>query len=375
MRFNHLLPGLALLSAVTQAHPGHDISELVAERAAHFATNAPRDISHCAAKLKARGHQQRTIDRRSALLKREREKRGIMASEGHLKARALDAPLEIRDAASALNTTHLSPTTYTPDTDVNTLFASNSSCVLVPEVTEGPYYVSGELIRSDVRDNQTGLDLILDIQVIDTATCEPVSGVYIDFWHCNSTGVYSGVVASGNGNIGDTTNLNETHHRGLQETSSDGVAQFTTTYPGHYTGRTNHIHVATHTNGTVLANNTYSSGTVSHVGQLFMDQNLTSQVEATGVYATNTQTLTTNAEDSIFSQEAASGDPVVEYSLLSDDINDGVFAWIAFGIDASASKSITAAAVYGENGGTATGNSGGGGAPPGDAPSGTPPSK
>ena len=159
--------------------------------------------------------------------------------------------IDSRDTASVLNTSHLSPVNYTTDTPETTLFASNSSCILMPDVTEGPYYVSGEYIRSDVRENQTGVDLILDVQILDVDTCEPVANVMTDLWHCNATGVYAGVVASGNGvGSADATNINNTFLRGLQETDSDGVVQFTTVYPGHYQGRTQHIHVASHYNGT-----------------------------------------------------------------------------------------------------------------------------
>jgi protocatechuate 3,4-dioxygenase beta subunit len=72
----------------------------------------------------------------------------------------------------------------------------------------------------------------------------------IDLWHANATGVYSGVVVPGNGNSDDGSNINSTFGRGLQPTNKDGVTQFTTFYPGHYFGRTQHIHVATHVNGT-----------------------------------------------------------------------------------------------------------------------------
>lgn len=79
----------------------------------------------------------------------------------------------------------------------------------------------------------------------------------------------------------------------------------------------------------------------------------------------NTQALTTNAEDGIFLQEAAIGDPIVEYSLLGKTIDDGIFAWIAFGIDVSREGSISAAASYGEDGGHANANSGFPGGPGG----------
>jgi len=44
-----------------------------------------------------------------------------------------------RDLKQLLNTTHLSPHNYTLETPASVLFSSNNSCVLSPEVTEGPY--------------------------------------------------------------------------------------------------------------------------------------------------------------------------------------------------------------------------------------------
>lgn len=67
--------------------------------------------------------------------------------------------------------------------------------------------VDGELVREDVREGQAGIDLYTDVQVIDINTCEPVSNLWIDFWHSNSTGVYGGIVAGGNGNQADASNI------------------------------------------------------------------------------------------------------------------------------------------------------------------------
>lgn len=55
-------------------------------------------------------------------------------------------------------------------------------------------------------------------------------------------GVYSGVVARGNGNSNDESNLDETFLRGLQKTDESGVTQIQTIFPGHYRGRATHIH-------------------------------------------------------------------------------------------------------------------------------------
>lgn len=94
----------------------------------------------------------------------------------------------------------------TKDTAASALFDSDTAAVVEPELTEGPYYVSGELIRSDMRDGQEGVDMYIHVQVIDVSNCNPVKDMYVDLWHTNATGVYSGVVASTNGNSNDATN-------------------------------------------------------------------------------------------------------------------------------------------------------------------------
>jgi hypothetical protein len=199
------------------------------------------------------------------------------------------------------------------------------------------------------------------------ATCDPVPDAVIEIWHCNSTGVYSGIVASGNGDSSDTSNINATFLRGLQPTDSSGVAQFTTLFPGHYTSRATHIHVLAHFNGTTYPNGTYGGGYVSHVGQLFFDQDLITQVEATSPYSTNTQDLTLNSADQIFAEEAVSSDPVVEYSLLGDDVSAGVFGWVAFGIDLSSEYTVSPAASLYADGGVADSSSSTGGGPGGNS--------
>lgn len=175
-------------------------------------------------------------------------------------------------------------------------------------------------------------------------------------------GVYGGVVAQNNGVVSDTTNWDNTALRGIQVSDADGVLQFTTLVPGHYTGRAPHLHVLAHIDATVnTANNTLTGGTISHVGQLFLDQSLISEVEATATYVGNTQALTKNAQDSIFVQEASTSDPVVNYVLLGDEVADGLFGWVTVGIDPTISKTVNAAAYLDATGGHASSNSGGGG--------------
>ncbi|KAL1969565.1 hypothetical protein VTN77DRAFT_9003 [Rasamsonia byssochlamydoides] len=364
-----LLTGLVGLAGIAFAHPGHDVKAEAAERAA-FLKRAPiesRSLAHCAAKLKARGHEDASIARRERTVQEIRRRNGIQA-RSFLKA---------RDLASVTNTSHLSTLEgVTPETDPSILFASNGTCILAPDVTQGPYYVTGELIRNNIVEDQEGVPLYMDIQLIDTNTCEPVPDVFMDLWHCNATGVYSGIVANGNGNSADSSNLNTTFLRGLQKTDSDGVVQFQSIFPGHYTSRATHIHVLTHPiNETIVQENNTISGLYishsSHVGQLFFDQDLISKVEATSPYTSNTQELTENTDDSILAEEADTIDPMMEYVFLGDDISDGIFAWASVGIDTTEDNSVTPAAYYTEDGGVENESSGMGG---GSGPSGAPPS-
>ncbi|KAI6085695.1 aromatic compound dioxygenase [Hypoxylon rubiginosum] len=367
MRFTtSVVSGLALLAGSAIAHPGHDLTQEIKERRDFLSTVKRTNLDHCASKLKARGVDKRNVQRRTAMLEKARAKRGLNKK---------------RDLASDLATDHNSTDLgYTTNTDAATLFAGYNSCLLTPEVTQGPYYVGGEYVRENVIEDQAGLDTILDYQVIDINTCEPVTDVYVEMWHCNSTGVYGGIVASGNGDNSDETNIDNTWLRGIQKTDSDGVAQFESIFPGHYTGRATHIHIMVHQNAVLLANQTLGNNvSASHVGQAFFDQDLITAVELTAPYNTNTQELTTNADDSILGEEAATDgvDPFFEYTYLSEDITDGIFAWVAFGINTTETTSITPAAFYYAEGGVENPNSGAGGpggpgGPNGTSPSGVP---
>ncbi|EMR70803.1 putative extracellular dioxygenase protein [Eutypa lata UCREL1] len=355
MRFNSLASGLAVLSGLASAHPGHDLTQEIAERREFLGSVKRSDLSHCADKLKSRGVMERNVARRSAMVEAARIKRG-------LKKRDLDSVL-----ATDHNKTSLG---YTANTDPTTLFAGYNSCLLTPEVTQGPYYVGGEYIRRNIIEEQAGVDIVLDYQVIDVDTCEPVPNVYLEIWHCNATGVYSGVVASGNGVSSDETNIDNTFLRGIQKTNTDGVAQFESVFPGHYTGRATHIHLMAHTNVTTYCNGTLGNEvSASHVGQTFFDQTLIAEVETVAPYSTNEQELTTNDEDSILAEETATDgvDPFMEYTLLGDSVSDGIFAWLAFGINSTDSSTVTPAAFYYKEGGVANADSGMGGGPGGDA--------
>src|SRR4051795_5184292 len=154
------------------------------------------------------------------------------------------------------------------------------SCVLTPELTEGPYYIAGEKLRRDIREGHAGTPLSLRLRVLNAATCRPIKAAAVDIWHADAAGNYSGF---GNG-AGSRTFL-----RGIQKTDASGLAVFTTIYPGWYPGRAVHIHVKVHVGGSVV-----------HTGQLFFPDSLTDAVFKARPYAARGLRQVRNADDSIF---------------------------------------------------------------------------
>jgi protocatechuate 3,4-dioxygenase beta subunit len=130
------------------------------------------------------------------------------------------------------------------------------TCVLAPEQTEGPYYISSVRVRRNITEGRPGRALTLRLRVVDASTCKPIKGASVDVWHCDAAGTYSGV----QGNSGRFL-------RGVQKTDANGFAVFRTVYPGWYQGRTVHIHVKVHLGGNVV-----------HTGQLYFPDKVTDTV-------------------------------------------------------------------------------------------------
>ncbi len=154
------------------------------------------------------------------------------------------------------------------------------SCVLTPELTEGPYYVAGEKVRRDIREGHPGARLSLQLRVLNVANCKPIQGATVDIWHADAAGNYS--------NFGSDT-PSRTFLRGIQKTDRNGLAIFTTIYPGWYQGRAVHIHVKVHVGGNVV-----------HTGQFFFTDTLTQSVYKAAPYRARGNPDTPNARDSIF---------------------------------------------------------------------------
>lgn len=79
----------------------------------------------------------------------------------------------------------------------------------------GPYWIQGEILREDITEEQESVPLKLDIQILDVRTCEPVPQAFLEIGHCNSTGVYLGIVGNANGNGKVVSNIDMTFLRGV----------------------------------------------------------------------------------------------------------------------------------------------------------------
>ncbi len=169
-------------------------------------------------------------------------------------------------------------------------------CIARPESTEGPYFVNAELNRSDIRtEPSTGavsegvpLQLAFNVSQITDGTCGVLAGAMVDVWQCDAAGAYSGFT---DGRAGFQTE-GLTFLRGYQRTDANGVARFTTIYPGWYQGRTVHLHFKVRTE---VAGQPYE-----FTSQLYFDDALTDRVHAQAPYAAKGRREMRNPNDFIF---------------------------------------------------------------------------
>jgi protocatechuate 3,4-dioxygenase beta subunit len=155
------------------------------------------------------------------------------------------------------------------------------TCVLAPEMTEGPYYVPNEQVRRNITEGRPGTPLHLQLKVVDASTCRPIGGAVVDIWHADALGVYSGEPVE--------NTVGQTFMRGIQRTNARGIAVFHTVYPGWYQGRTVHVHVKVHIGGNVV-----------HTGQLFFHDSLTDRVYRSSPYNRRPNRATRNPSDAIY---------------------------------------------------------------------------
>jgi protocatechuate 3,4-dioxygenase beta subunit len=225
------------------------------------------------------------------------------------------------------SSTKSSGTTATSTTAASTTAATSttptSDAVLMPELTEGPYYLDLDLVRSDVREDRAGVPLEVHLSIVDTATGRPVAGAMVDIWHADGNGLYSGF-ASAHLAVAATASTvspadDGTFLRGTQISGTDGSVAFTTIYPGWYPGRAVHIHVKVHVDGNEI-----------HTGQLFFDDSFSDTVFASASpYDTRGTRDTLNVHDSIYASGGAAS------TLTPSTVGSGYSTTLAMGVKVS----------------------------------------
>jgi protocatechuate 3,4-dioxygenase beta subunit len=185
----------------------------------------------------------------------------------------------------------------TAGASTSTTVATAPTCVVVPALTDGPYFVDEKLNRSDIRSDpgtgavKDGAPLVLTFLVSGLAgsACAALPNATVDVWHCDALGVYSDASDPGFNTKG------QKFLRGYQTTDAAGKAQFTTIYPGWYQGRAVHIHFKIR--GTRSDGKSYE-----FTSQLFFDESLTDQVHAAAPYSAKGQRTLKNERDGIYQQ-------------------------------------------------------------------------
>ena len=191
-------------------------------------------------------------------------------------------------SSSPADTTSPAVADTTSPVAVDTI-ASAGPVPLATELSEGPFYLDLDLVRSDIVEDRKGALLSLSMVVLEAATGAPIEGAAVDIWHCDAEGVYSGVQAGGG--AGDSS----TFLRGTQLSDASGSVTFRSIYPGWYPGRAVHIHLKVHVGGADV-----------HTGQLFFDDTFTDTVYAANLpYSGRPGRDPRNDGDGIFGQGGA----------------------------------------------------------------------
>ena len=211
--------------------------------------------------------------------------------------------------------------TDTTSSGTTTPTTGSATCVLTAALTEGPFFVDEKLNRFDIRsDPSTGvvstgspLALTFNVSRVANSACTPLTGAYLDVWHCDAGGVYS-----------DVSGSSQRFLRGYQITDANGVAAFTTIYPGWYSGRAVHIHFK-------LRLYAGSTKTYEFTSQFFFDDSLTDSVYTQSPYSSRGSRDVRNASDGIYN--SLSTNDKAGLTLQTSKTSDGYAGVINLGVN------------------------------------------
>lgn len=130
--------------------------------------------------------------------------------------------------------------------------SADSSCEVTPTETRGPFPIKSpaELRQANIVSDRQGIALLINLKIQDQSeSCQPLSGVLVDIWHCDAEGHYS---EYGGIRLQKADYRNVSFLRGRQTTDANGQVSFISIFPGWYPGRAPHIHVDVLRDGEIL---------------------------------------------------------------------------------------------------------------------------
>lgn len=226
--------------------------------------------------------------------------------------------------------------------------AAALECVALPWETAGPYPADGSnvkdgqvvnalteqgVIRQDLRTSfgtltpvADGLQLDMELTLVNADGCTPLGGYAIYLWHCDTTGNYS---------LYDITEAN--YLRGVGVADAEGKVRFTTIFPGCYDGRWPHFHFEIFESVEAAVSGEASVLTA----QIALPEADCADVYAADArYANGTQNLSriTIATDNVFNDNSA--DQIAQQTLaLTGDPQAGYMGAITIPVDLTAERS------------------------------------
>jgi protocatechuate 3,4-dioxygenase beta subunit len=168
--------------------------------------------------------------------------------------------------------------------------SGNPNCPNTNAETAGPFTTKSPttLAVNNIVSDRKGTALSVNIIVKNgNNNCAALKDALVDIWHCDAAGAYSEYGGSGI----QATDYTAVHFlRGRQTTDANGMATWTSIYPGWYPGRAPHIHVQVFN----------SSGKSLLITQIAFPEDVSKQVYAQGVYTAKGAFDTANNRDIVF---------------------------------------------------------------------------
>ncbi|MBS9436256.1 twin-arginine translocation signal domain-containing protein [Photorhabdus noenieputensis] len=265
--------------------------------------------------------------------KKSSSRRNFLKSSAAITATAALAPIALARTETTLSPQH-----------------GIGVCTLAPEQISGPYFRNDKIIRRDITDSEVGIPFLLKITIMDNKTCKPVENLFVDIWHCNSRGKYSGwshispdVVPHVDGIASVNRTDEQNFLRGAQSSNKNGIVNFTTIYPGFYAGRATHIHIAIRK----LSANVTDKEHFAFVGQMYFPEEINTEVYKYDMYSERKITRIKNYEDVYFKNMNGHLSEIKVTKIDESDINRGILGEIVLSIDLeNISKYITKSELY-----------------------------